>query len=170
MKEVGSLEPNDIPPALLNWLGSRLFTRVSAAADGCWFVSARSAHDGHYRTVRVPLRWRDEVPYGYLASHRVIYAYMRGQIPAGLTIDHLCKTPACLNPNHMEAVTHYVNVMRSDNYFAVNARKTQCIRGHDLPPYVKGGRRQCRPCKNLYQAAYMARKRYAETARPGGGS
>lgn len=38
------------------------------------------------------------------AAHRVVYALMKGPIPDGLWIDHLCGIASCVNPLHLEAV------------------------------------------------------------------
>src|SRR3954447_5104965 len=46
--------------------------------------------------------------------HRAMYERKRGPIPPGLEPDHLCKVKACINPDHIEAVTHTVNVRRQD--------------------------------------------------------
>jgi hypothetical protein len=40
-----------------------------------------------------------------LQAHRVSYERFKGPIAPGLTIDHLCRTPCCVNPDHLEAVT-----------------------------------------------------------------
>lgn len=45
-------------------------------------------------------------------AHRVVYERIRGPIPAGLHLDHLCRVPACVNPDHLEPVTVAVNVQR----------------------------------------------------------
>jgi len=45
-------------------------------------------------------------------AHRVVYATLRGPIPHGLTLDHLCRVRGCVNPAHLEAVTNTVNVRR----------------------------------------------------------
>ena len=45
-------------------------------------------------------------------AHRVAYELMYGPIPAGLTLDHLCRVTRCVNPLHLEAVTNRVNVLR----------------------------------------------------------
>ncbi|MCX4663346.1 HNH endonuclease signature motif containing protein [Streptomyces uncialis] len=44
--------------------------------------------------------------------HRVAYEAAHGPIPDGLVIDHLCRIPACANPEHLEAVTNAENVRR----------------------------------------------------------
>lgn len=45
-------------------------------------------------------------------AHRVVYAEVRGPIPAGLDLDHLCRVRACVNPEHLEPVTRSENLRR----------------------------------------------------------
>lgn len=58
-----------------------------------------------------------------LAAHRVAYELFVGPIPAGLELDHTCRTPQCVNPNHLEPVTH-----------AVNCRRAAVLGGFGRPP------------------------------------
>lgn len=44
--------------------------------------------------------------------HRLTWIEFRGDIPDGLTIDHLCRNKRCVNPWHMELVTPRVNNQR----------------------------------------------------------
>ena len=78
-------------------------------------------------------------------AHRVMYTHMVGPIPEGLTIDHLCKVHNCVNPKHLEAVTQRENVLRSNNMAAINARKTLCMRGHELTT-IAPNKRRCDTC------------------------
>lgn len=96
-------------------------------------------------------------PWGYGAlytegkkyrAYRITYEEVKGHIPEGLEIDHLCKVPQCINPEHLEAVTHKVNMQRR---FGID----MCKRGHKLTEdnvYVgvkhTNGRigRQCKKC------------------------
>lgn len=64
-------------------------------------------------------RFRDKLGYGSLhlagkrlAAHRYVYEKMRGEIPDGLVLDHLCRNPSCVNPDHLEPVTYAVNSRR----------------------------------------------------------
>ena len=83
-------------------------------------------------------------------AHRFVWESLVGPIPDGMTLDHLCRNPGCVNPDHLEVVTHRVNVLRGCSPSARHARKTQCPQGH---PYDEknaylgpSGRRYCRQC------------------------
>lgn len=49
--------------------------------------------------------------------HRFAYELLVGPIPEGLEIDHLCRVRHCVNPAHMEPVTHAENMARGPSYF-----------------------------------------------------
>lgn len=89
-----------------------------------------------------------------LLPHRVAYEAARGSIPDGLVIDHLCRNPACCNPDHMEVVTQAENVRRGRSG-ARQAERTHCPQGHpydDANTYIApSGDRQCRTCRKARQ-------------------
>ena len=84
-------------------------------------------------------------------AHRWAYEFRHGPIPAGLHLDHLCRNTLCVNPDHLEAVEPAVNNLRGMSSPAMNARKTECLRGHPLSGtnlYISPatGYRRCREC------------------------
>lgn len=100
-------------------------------------------------------------------AHRLAVHLTRGPIPAGMELDHICRTRHCVNPDHLEPVTHRVNGLRGIAPTAINARKTHCIRGHAFTPEnthinSTGGRR-CRECMRLHDAARVPRRRPTKT-------
>lgn len=88
-------------------------------------------------------------------AHRVAYILEYGPYKEGLDIDHLCRTPLCVNPLHLEACTRKQNVRRG----AVVKKKDFCKRGH---PQTKENRSSynnryvCRLCVN-YRASEKRR-------------
>jgi hypothetical protein len=94
-------------------------------------------------------------------AHRVSYEWQVGPIPDGLYIDHLCRTPACVNPEHLEPVTQKANVDRGIANDWQRA-KTECPQGHaynaDNTKWYEG-RRYCRACARAYSLNYVRRKR-----------
>jgi len=119
----------------------RLAAKIDVTESGCWtWLGARqSAGYGlvHFNGVQT-------------GAHRVAYEIARGKIPEGLVLDHLCRNPSCVNPDHLEPVTQRENLMRGDTIPAAHARKTHCPNGHpysgDNLGVAKRGSRFCRIC------------------------
>lgn len=65
-------------------------------------------------------------------AHRLCWEALKGKIPDGLELDHLCRIRNCVNPNHLEPVTTVENTMRGNSPAAISARKTHCKYGHSL--------------------------------------
>lgn len=136
----------------LDWMGTRY---VPEPNSGCWLWTG-NVHGGGYGAIWHKGRIQQ--------AHRVSYEMLRGPI-GSLYIDHLCRTPSCVNPDHMEAVPPRINVLRGVGATAVNHRKTHCSKGHSLsdPANVMYERlkkpnklyiiRRCRTCKNINQNA-----------------
>ena len=95
-------------------------------------------------------------------AHRLTYQWAKGPIPAGMELDHLCRNRRCVNPAHLEPVTHRENVRRGAGWAGVNAQKTHCGR-HGFPLIVlPSGVRGCRECRREDNRAYRRRKTLQE--------
>jgi len=99
---------------------------------------------------------------GHIAAHRFAYITNKGQIPQGMILDHLCRNPSCVNPDHLEPVTTKENLMRSPKApAAINARKTHCPLGHEFDYKNTGlrpnGNRRCRACECIRTRDYRKR-------------
>lgn len=106
--------------------------------------------------------WLGGLSHGYgvldqRGAHCISYEHHIGPIPDGLELDHKCRTRACVNPWHLEPVTHAENIRRAYR------TQTHCKRGHplsgdNLTPH-RDGRRQCRACKYESVKRYRAKIR-----------
>jgi len=95
-------------------------------------------------------------------AHRVSYQLAVGPIPAGLELDHLCRNVGCVNPSHLEPVTHAENCRRgmAGKYLS---RRTHCFRGHEYTSentmLIRRPRsvvRVCRECDRIQKRARWA--------------
>lgn len=142
----------------------RFMKFVSVAKNGCWNWTGCKLlikkafycqfYDGKRR------EW----------SHRVSYRMFNGEIPNNLTVDHQCNNTICVNPDHLKLMTLKENILRGNSVAAVNARKTHCIRGHELSgknlvshKSVRG--RTCKicyykSCRDSVLRHHEARKKY----------
>lgn len=104
----------------------------------------------------------DERPFGTGRAHRIAYMLLVGPIPAGLSLDHLCRNRGCVNPAHLEPVTWQVNLLRGRTIPAVNAAKTHCPAGHpydEANTYWWRNQRTCRTCGTANARRYRAQRR-----------
>jgi hypothetical protein len=112
--------------------------------SGCWIWIGGRGRSGHGQT------W-DSVKRRQDGAHRVLYKMFKGEIPEGLELDHLCRLSSCVNPDHLEPVTHRQNLMRGFSPSALKARQTVCRLGHPLA-VRKSGQRVCRICQSVRDA------------------
>jgi hypothetical protein len=143
----------------------RFWAKVERRPDGCW-VWTSTLGGGGYGTFSIGGRQGRQVK-----AHRFAYEIVRGEIPEGLDLDHLCRVRACVNPDHLEPVTRSENVRRGLVPQLVRERqaaKTQCPRGHpydEANTYVTpDGRRNCRTCLRAASRAWKARARKVVTS------
>lgn len=131
-------------------LADRFWQKVDRSdPTGCWFwTGALTRGYGSFNT-------GGKRKY----AHRLAYEELVGPIPDGLQIDHLCRVPNCVNPEHLEPVTQRENLRRGNSPPAMNAAKTTCPQGHPYDVVNEHGHRGCKTCKTLYNQEYWAKNK-----------
>lgn len=132
------------PPLLLVKFAERV-----RSDGGCWHWMGVKDREGYghfhcggarFRPYRLSYEWKTQAPF-----------------PSDLVPDHLCRNTSCVNPDHIEPVTHRENILRGDTIAGRNARKTHCDHGHpfdEVNTYRwKGGKAgRSRACKTCIKA------------------
>lgn len=119
---------------------------IAPGERGCWLWTRSCSPDGY--------GWASLNNRTYQA-HRLVYTLVKGDIPEGLMIDHLCRIRACVNPAHMEPVSARENQQRSP---ITPAGRLACLKcGGPLTWYMTPSvfQRRCIPCARKRRAAYM---------------
>lgn len=118
---------------------------------GCWNWNRRLKKTGYGRFVV-------QVIEDY--AHRVAYKLIVGEIPKGLSLDHLCQNKKCVNPDHLEPVTPTENTRRASVEYKI------CKRGHPKTPEnvqrTKTGKENCKLCKKMHTQKTRAKKARSE--------
>lgn len=134
----------------------RMADKISIQPNGChiWTASLNSMGYG---------RIRNEFGKNELA-HRVAWRLSGRELIPGLELDHvICHEPKCVNPEHLEQVTHAENVARGNAPSAIVHRMGICQNGHPQTPehgvVTQRGKWSCNTCRRMKRNAAHPRKR-----------
>lgn len=108
--------------------------------ETCWLWTAAKDKHGYGRT---------DPANGSSLAHKVVYETLAAIVPEGFELDHTCNNPSCVNPTHLEVVTHEENMRRHREREGIGIR---CVGGHLYTPsntYVnpRTGKKRCRACR-----------------------
>lgn len=101
---------------------ARFMVKHAEDANGCWVWTAAKNHKGYgsfFHGKTVP-------------SHLVSYKHFVGEISPDKEIDHLCNVRSCVNPEHLDQVTHAENLARIVRPNREN--RSHCNNGHLMTP------------------------------------
>lgn len=151
-------------------VAKRAFENADHRSDGCWISRYSTASHGYaqigWSLPRDERRGKAKVE--MVLAHRASWVHVNGQVPLGMTIDHLCKERRCVNPAHLRLLPNYENARRIDGK---DWPLGTCVNGHDHTSLVRVKRKSksgaprwglmCKECQAIYQARYRAKKKVA---------
>ena len=121
--------------------------------SGCWLWTAALNNDGYARF------------FPYARGYKAAFEHWKGSVPEGKEIDHICGVRCCVNPAHLQAITHKENIAKSGAW-EFNRKKTHCPKGHPYSGdnlYMYGTNRQCLICRRARSLIYMRLKRQGDS-------
>lgn len=98
----------------------RILAKVRLEGD-CWIFTGSKTYHGYPRIII----GSTQVHF----AHRVMWELKNGPVPDGLELDHLCRNRACVNPDHLEPVSHRENCMRGQSPIILKYLAKQRLRG-----------------------------------------
>ncbi len=129
------------PPPSPNTAVEYATQRITVVDSGCWHWTGSQWSNGYGQANFNGRRFQ---------AHRFVFEQHKGAIPDGLVLDHLCRNIICVNPDHLEPVTHAVNLGRGMAPTVIIARSGSCAQGHRMEGdniYTSpSGARRCRAC------------------------
>ena len=129
-------------------LPHRFTNKVFYPGNGCWEWKSTKDENGYGRF---------KIDSKTIHAHKYSYESFFGLMSISMESDHLCLNKSCVNPDHIEAVTHAENTKRAF------PQKAICINGHiiDYSNTIQRskGNSICKLCLHKSQAAYDKRRR-----------
>jgi hypothetical protein len=138
----------------------RFWSCVKKTPKGCWLWTGTKSLGGYGQLYCGVINGKSVMT----RAHRFSYEIHVGPIPKGLTLDHLCRRPSCVNPSHLEPVTIKENTRRGFGPTAINSRKKFCTNGHEFTRaniIMRPTGRHCRECKLEANRQWRARRKRA---------
>lgn len=136
---------------------ARFLSHITKTKTGCWLWQRYIDHSGYGRfTIKGDRAY----------AHRISYEHWVNS-PIQGEVDHLCRIRSCVNPEHLEDVSHAENLRRAPAQIStINSQKTHCPHGHEYTPEntifrknAWGGARRCRQCVYKSNAAWAKANR-----------
>jgi hypothetical protein len=141
-----SVNAPERPVDTSNW-PPRFVEKIAVGLNGCWIWVGAKDHGGYgqFAVDRIPR-----------FAHRHAWHLAGRALPDGMHLHHRCGTRTCVNPDHLELLTHRVHM-------GLHAAEiTHCKHGHEFTPentyvYPASGRRDCRKCRTAYRAKHRTK-------------
>lgn len=143
-------------------VAERAYTRISHIEDdGCKISSYSVANHGYAQ-----VGWSANGKSQMVLAHRAAWVHVNGQVPLGMTLDHICKNKRCVNTDHLRMLPNFENARRTNGD---DWELGYCRNGHssehlgEVARRTKAGERrfgvECKLCKKEHWRKYRKENR-----------
>lgn len=149
-------------------VAARAYGNIKRRSDGCWISTYSIASHGYAQ-----VGWQGGGQRHIVLAHRAAWVHVNGQLPLGMTLDHTCKTRACVNPEHLRLLPNFENARRNSGK---DWPMGQCGNGHPNSALVlvrrvgRSGKARngltCGECKKIRVARGNWRARHPDAPLP----
>lgn len=152
---MATLLRGDIPPVVVIRVATKVYFE---SPTGCRVSTYSTGSHGY---AQVGWHSRSGGKRCVTLCHRVVWMALYGDIPEGMTIDHMCKNRRCVNIEHLRMLTNFENARRtSGRDWALG----ECANGHPSKSFLRqepNGRLRCTACTADAHRRHRAKKRLA---------
>ena len=140
-------------------VAERAVSRVRVDKNGCWISTYSIASHGYAQ-----IGWQDKGYRQVVTAHRAAWTHVHGQIPPGMTVDHICRVRPCVNPDHLRVMSNRDNARGGGGLHLTPPTPTDesCQRGHVVLLYPSGAK-HCRECAQEWARRKRHRQQVARS-------
>lgn len=144
--------PNSVDRPIPDRVARRAFDGWQLSPSGCYISTYSVASHGYAQ-----IGWKSDKSMTGTTAHRAAWVHAHGQIPEGMTVDHVCKNRTCVNVEHLRLLSNFENARRTSGR---DWPEGQCAQGHPNSELrVLSGRTRCRLCANAANQSWRERNR-----------
>ena len=103
---------------------ARFYAKIRKLESVCWLWTGTTNRGYGYFKIGIP---KMPKTLKTLTTHRLAYMLWKGPIPEGVDLDHLCRLHGCVNPDHLDPVTHRENVVRGTGWAGRLYKRRQTV-------------------------------------------
>jgi len=85
----------------------------------CWTYKGGTNGKGGYGRMYFNKKMR--------SVHKVVYELTSGKVPTGMVVHHVCGHKLCCNPDHLQAISHRLNIALSEKYTKVRNQRLRFL-------------------------------------------